>query len=66
MLTDWARFERFQWSDRDAIRRHRDDQLRTLVDHAYGSVPYYRASRHGQRAIAFSHASQSRALAIAL
>ena len=43
MLTDWARFERFQWSDRNAIRRHRDDKLRTLVDHAYGSVPYYRA-----------------------
>lgn len=43
MLADWAWFERFQWSDRDAIRRHRQDKLRTLVAHAYGSVPYYRA-----------------------
>ncbi len=43
MLADWARFERFQWSDRDAIRRRRNDKLRTLVAHAYESVPYYRA-----------------------
>ena len=43
MLADWAWFERFQWSDAAAIRRHREDKLRKLVAHAYGSVPYYRA-----------------------
>ena len=42
MLADWAWFERFQWSDRESIRRHRENKLRRLVTHAYGSVPYYR------------------------
>jgi phenylacetate-CoA ligase len=45
MLTSYLAYrklQRSQWWTQDQIRRHQQQKLRKLVEHAYHSVPYYR------------------------
>jgi phenylacetate-CoA ligase len=43
ICADYWRLERAQWRDRDWLRQLQERKLRVLVEHAYRTVPFYRA-----------------------